>query len=187
LNVQYVVSFQPLREDGITLVRQFSEYPSWLYRIDPFVPRVYIVAKSVTEDQPLRVLERLSNEQFDPFQEVILDQRMEPRSAREFRAQAQIADYGDQRVTVEASLNQSGILVLADSFYPGWRVYVDGKEAEILRANLFFRAVVLPAGEHIVEFRYEPRTFKIGLVISVTTLLCLIFWTVARIFSVRLS
>jgi hypothetical protein len=175
LNVQYITSFQVLPEDGITLVRHFPEHPSWLYKIDAFVPRVYVVGKAVTENQPWRVLERLSNEHFDPLQEVILDQPVTPHSPREFRAHAQIADYGDQRATVKASLNHDGILVLADSFYPGWHAYVNGKEAEILRANLFFRAVVLPAGEHVVEFRYEPRTLKVGLVISITTLLCLIF------------
>jgi uncharacterized membrane protein YfhO len=89
-------------------------------------------------------------------------------------------DYADQRVTLEASLNRSGILVLADSFYPGWRAYVNGQEKEILRANLFFRALHLSAGEHVVEFRYEPRSFTIGLTISLVTLTSLILWSLYR-------
>ena len=93
-------------------------------------------------------------------------------------ASAKIARYENAQVMIRASLDAAGILVLADSFYPGWNAYVDGKREEILRANLFFRAVALPAGEHIVEFRYEPRSFKIGLVISVTTIFALIVTTV---------
>jgi uncharacterized membrane protein YfhO len=55
-------------------------------------------------------------------------------------------------------------------YYPGWKAYVNGEEKAIRRANLFFRAVLLPAGNHRVEFRYEPRSFAIGLTISIATL-----------------
>jgi uncharacterized membrane protein YfhO len=79
---------------------------------------------------------------------------------------------------IDASLNDAGILVLADSYYPGWKAYVDGKEEKILRANLFFRAVSLSAGRHTVEFRYEPRSFAIGLAISVGTVIVLIITSV---------
>ena len=86
-------------------------------------------------------------------------------------ATAKIARYEDHLVTVHASLNGSGILVLADSYYPGWKAYVDGTEQVIRRANLFFRAVPLASGNHTVEFRYEPRSFAIGLAVSTATLL----------------
>jgi len=69
-------------------------------------------------------------------------------------------------------------LVLADSYYPGWKAYVNGREEKILRANLFFRAVPLSAGHHTVEFRYEPRSFAVGLAISLTTLVSLVLISV---------
>jgi uncharacterized membrane protein YfhO len=89
-------------------------------------------------------------------------------------ATAGIVRYENQVVTVQVSLNDSGILVLADSYYPGWKAYVDGKEEVIRKANLFFRAVPLPAGNHMVEFRYEPTSFKIGLSISLATIVVLL-------------
>jgi uncharacterized membrane protein YfhO len=64
-------------------------------------------------------------------------------------------------------------LVLADAYYPGWKAYVNGKEQVIRRANLFFRAVVLPAGTHTVEFRYDPTSFKLGLAISIATIVAI--------------
>ena len=48
---------------------------------------------------------------------------------------------------------------------------MDGREAEILRGNYAFRAVEVPMGRHEVEFRYRPRTFYVGLVLSVLALL----------------
>ena len=59
--------------------------------------------------------------------------------------------------------------MLADAYHPGWKLRVDGKEQRILRANYLFRAVELPAGNHKVEFSYEPETFRIGLRISLCT------------------
>jgi hypothetical protein len=178
LNVKYVVAFQPLTAEGLILVSSFPQYFSWLYKLDRAVPRVYVVNEVYVETFTARILRRLSTDGFDPKTEVILDQTPSIQPQRAFQASAKIARYENTRVTIRASLDASGILVLADSFYPGWNAYVDGKKERILRANLFFRAVALPGGEHTVEFRYEPMSFKIGLMISVTTIFALIVTSV---------
>jgi len=63
-----------------------------------------------------------------------------------------------------------GILVLTDSFYPGWRARVDGRAADISRVDYGFRGVPVPGGEHKVEFRYDPGSFRVGLFISLLAL-----------------
>lgn len=180
LNVEYVVSFHRL-PDGIQLVRHFPEYPSWLYRIKDVVPRTYIVPMTTEEKDVVKILNRLSSAEFDPKRLVVLQKPLEIPPRENFQARARITQYRNQRVTIHASLNAPGVLVLADSYYPGWRAYVDGDEKEILRANLFFRGVFLPAGEHVVEFCYQPRSFTIGLIISLLT----VFFIVAS--SVRFA
>jgi hypothetical protein len=69
---------------------------------------------------------------------------------------------GPNRVTIDAILDDSGYLVLADTWYPGWRVTVNGKPAKLLRANHAFRAVRLTAGEHTVKMAYRPLSALIG-------------------------
>ena len=64
----------------------------------------------------------------------------------------------------------SGVLILGDNYYPGWKVYVDGKQRKILKANFFLRGVFLNKGGHKVRFVYDPMSFKVGLVISLLTL-----------------
>ena len=178
LNIKYLISFRPLPYKGIALVRYFPEFPSWLYKLDRSVPRVYTVNKSVAETNSQRVLERLSSPDFDMLREIVLDEMPVIKPQHALVATAEIVRYENQRVIIRTSLNDSGILVLADSYYPGWNAYVDGKKEGILRANLFFRAVALSAGDHTVEFRYEPMSFRIGFVISVTTIFALIVTTV---------
>lgn len=174
-NVGYLVSLQPMSVDGIIFVKRFPQYFSWLYRIDKPLPRTYIVNRISVEQNSDQIFRRLLEAEFNPAEEVVLDQSLPIEAKGSLKAIAKIVDYEDQRVIVEASLNDAGILVLADSFYPGWKAYVDGKEEKIRRANFFFRAVPLTSGEHRVEFRYEPVSVKIGLAISVITLAaCLI-------------
>jgi uncharacterized membrane protein YfhO len=56
--------------------------------------------------------------------------------------------------------------VVADTYDPGWKATVDGRDAPLLRANLAFRAVPVDAGRHTVEMRYRPAAVVIGLAIS---------------------
>ncbi len=175
LNVEYVNSFKPLPTEGITLVHYFAEYPSWLYKIERVIPRAYIVSNSIVEKDPEKILKGISTVKFDPLRDVILDEPLSIPSNKDFRGQAVITTYSNQSVTIHTSLNGPGILVLADSYYPGWRAYVDGRETKILRANLFFRAVTLSQGDHLVEFHYRPLSFTIGLALSLVTLCGLLF------------
>ena len=79
---------------------------------------------------------------------------------------ARIADETDpDRVTVEAHLDSPGLIVLSDTFYPGWRAWVDDVPASIHPADLLFRAVSVPPGTHVVTFRYLPRSFSAGVLL----------------------
>ncbi|MCX7013178.1 MAG: YfhO family protein [Candidatus Sumerlaeota bacterium] len=73
------------------------------------------------------------------------------------------------------------LLVLSDSYDPNWRCRIDGRATPIYPANIAFRAVVVPAGEHRVEFDYAPRSFYIGLGVSLVVLLAALgFFAVFR-------
>ena len=65
-----------------------------------------------------------------------------------------IREYRDRHVWIEAT--GPGTLVLADSWYPGWTAQVDGAAAEILKADVVYRAVTLGPGPHTITFDYDP-------------------------------
>jgi hypothetical protein len=87
----------------------------------------------------------------------------------------------DERVELRAYARRAGYLVLEDSYYPGWQATVDGRPAPIVAANEAFRAVALPAGANLVEFRYRPASFRIGAAVSILTTLGLLLAGIALI------
>jgi len=74
------------------------------------------------------------------------------------------------RVRVDLPDQAGGVLVLNDCYYPGWTATVDERPAEIFRANGTFRGVLAPAGSKAVEFRYRPRSFSLGALLSILAL-----------------
>ena len=85
-------------------------------------------------------------------------------------------------VTVDVETLRPGILVLADTHYPGWRATVDGKDARIFPVDAMFRGVAVDAGRHEVQFRYRPRSVQIGLYLTLAAALVVlvelrrVFW-----------
>jgi uncharacterized membrane protein YfhO len=74
--------------------------------------------------------------------------------------------YEPERVRVQVRTQSPGLLVLADTWMPGWQATVDGSTTPIYVANHAFRAVAVAAGDHQVEFVYAPASVRAGLVIS---------------------
>ena len=77
------------------------------------------------------------------------------------------------QVRVEVEQTRPGILVLADTFYPGWKATVDGKAAQVFPVDGFARGVLLGQGSHEVVFYYAPATLSLGLIISAITAILL--------------
>jgi hypothetical protein len=84
-----------------------------------------------------------------------------------------IQENGDV-LTVKVDAPADGLLVVADTAYPGWTASVDGKPVDIQLANVNFRAVDVPAGAQTVEFRYQPVHWLLGCFISLASVLGLL-------------
>jgi len=135
-------------------------------------PLTYIVSGVESVQSHKEALEKFSLPDFAADRVVILEgSGVDTRPGDEGAGMARVLSYQDRRVLCEVDARKPGYLVLLDSYYPGWQAYVDGKEAQILRANYAFRAVEVPAGKHRVEFSYRPLSFYAGLALSCMGLL----------------
>ena len=137
------------------------------------VPRAYVVYDVQPAPAPLALMQAMSQPDFDPLVTSYVEGASPPDSPSPRGHAARIVRDEETRVDVEAHLASAGTLVLVDSYYPGWRATVDGRELEIRAANHLFRSVDLPAGRHVVRFEYRPWTLTAGAGISVAALLAL--------------
>lgn len=79
---------------------------------------------------------------------------------------AQLSRYQPELVEIETRSPREGFAVLSDTFRPGWIAEVDGAATPVLRAQWAMRAVAVPAGEHVVTFRYQPPSLRTGARVS---------------------
>ncbi|MCC6189308.1 MAG: YfhO family protein [Anaerolineales bacterium] len=136
-----------------------------IYELQTLLPRAFVVPSAEVVSDP-EALARLADPGFDPAGQVLLAEPPATDSAMPATGGGApaIVAYTAERVEVRAA--GPGYLVLTDAHYPGWTASVDGEPAPILRADVMFRAVALPPGEHRVIFRFQPRSVSIGLGIS---------------------
>jgi hypothetical protein len=127
-------------------------------------------------------LSRLQDPGFDLRRRLILQgveegriEKASPTSSGRVR----LVTYKAKEVVLECDADSGGFLYMSDTYYPGWRAYVDGKRTTIYRANLAFRAVYVPAGAHTAVFRYVPMSFYIGLGLTLLGI-ALCIWFVLR-------
>jgi hypothetical protein len=92
-----------------------------------------------------------------------------------------IDDTNPDALVLDASLSASGLVVLADTYYPGWTATLDDRPAPIYPANLLFRAVHVPPGRHRITFTYAPRSLTIGAwIAAVAALVCAVLVLTSR-------
>ena len=86
-----------------------------------------------------------------------------------------LTDYSPKKLSYIYNSQNKGLAVFSEIYYPkGWNAYIDGTLAPHFRANYVLRAMVLPAGKHQLEFRFEPAVYYAGETISMISSLVLI-------------
>jgi hypothetical protein len=98
---------------------------------------------------------------------------------------AHVVDERNASVTVRAQLARRGLVVLDDQWAPGWSVEIDGRPAQALQANAVLRAVVVPAGEHEVTWRYRVPGLRLGAALSALGLALAVAWAAALVVRAR--
>ena len=176
LNVKYVVG------NGVDR----APVPHWIpvmtapvavYRNDRVFPRAWLVDRAVVRDDASTldwIVAATSDLRHEaPIAEPLSADLSPERSASGDTGEVAISRYEPTEVELTTRASGRRLLVLADAWYPGWEVYVDGRKAAIVRAYHALRAVPVPGGQHVVRFSYEPASLRIGTAVSAAALIAL--------------
>ncbi len=194
LNIKYIITYN-LPDDIspydaqtrqlITQLRTFFNQPQFsrvftgsrysIYENKDYLPRAFIVPDYEVVNNKEEVFSRLLRPDFNPAQTALLYKNpgLPPADTATFRAAARITTYDANQITINASLNVPGILILSENYHPDWQVQVDGNPATLLQAFHTLRAVALPPGNHQVKFFYRSESFNTGMLISILATLIL--------------
>ena len=120
---------------------------------------------------------------FDPSKKIIVDERFKDNFNKiNFSSLGSIKldSYQPNNLKYTTNLNEEGLAIFSEIYYKdGWNAYIDGVKTEHFRANYVLRAMKIPAGNHTIEFKFEPSVFisgeRISLASSISLILLLVF------------
>jgi hypothetical protein len=177
--IKYIVSVTPLEGDprfeliyakleGLEGKREdlLRENTIKLYKNRDPLPRAWLVKdyKVMGSDA---ILSMMIQKEFDPRKEVFLEE-MPPsftlprKDVGMSGRDVEIVSESNNRLNLRAKAEGNSLMVLSDTYYPGWKAFVDGKKTKIYRADYAFRAIPLNSGTHEVAMVYDPISFKLG-------------------------
>jgi hypothetical protein len=74
--------------------------------------------------------------------------------------------FDNMDIKYESNSSTANLAVFSEIFYKDWNAYIDGKQAPVAKANYVLRALLIPSGKHTIEFKFEPKVYKISYNIS---------------------
>ncbi|MBI1839842.1 MAG: hypothetical protein HYR88_03195 [Verrucomicrobia bacterium] len=133
------------------------------------LPRASLITSWETATNGEAILKRIADPAFNPASQVVVSADIPPpKTAAPAPGKAEIVSYSPKRIQVKTHSAADGILMLTDKFDTDWKVSVDGKETPLLRCDFLLRGAQTPAGDHTVDFVFQPSTA--GLYISLSAI-----------------
>lgn len=198
LGVGWYAAWEPLDDERLepaVVLEELSRPPLRLYKVRAPLPRFRLVARTEAPKHPGDPIASLLDPGFDPESAVLVDRPGGPEpmpldgsgpvvNAADGGAPAAGAPAGHlevlqddpERVRIAVTAATPAALVVGDAWASGWRATVDGEPAGLDRANLIYRAVVVPAGRHEVSMEYRPQSLLLGAALSLAGILLASIW-----------
>jgi hypothetical protein len=179
LNVRYIVT----RAEDLPRMAAFPKFRhiaslpgNELFENTTAFPRFFLVhqvrmAGSLEEARSL-----IQNHQVDLRQTAIIDQPIELPSGDAGGTDAvKIGKYEPNAIELSAQASRGALLVLSETYYPGWRAWVDDRPAPIYETDIALRGILVPAGIHRIRMEFHPMILSVSLAISLGTAILLVF------------
>lgn len=173
LNTKYII----VQQEGVGLIPQRN--PGALGSVW-FVEKYKIVANADKEIDALK--------DFEPASEAIIDRRFESFvKGKTFESDTTgsivLEKYEPNNLIYKSSSKSEKLAVFSEIYYPkGWQAYIDNKAVDHFRVNYVLRSLVIPAGEHTIEFKFHPACYYVGEKIDLASSSLLLLFLIAVIF-----
>jgi hypothetical protein len=171
LNVRYVLTRAPLDPAQLSrsgLIHVATLPGNEVYEDPEVLPRFFLVDRVRRAAGMEEAAAMLKSGAFDPRSEAVVEGAVEVSGGS---GSVRVLAYARRRVLLEIDAAAPGFLVTSETHYPGWRAFLDGREAPIYYTNVAFRGLPVPAGRHRVEFEFAPAILAWSALLSAGALL----------------
>ena len=168
-NVKYIISYRVFRDEVLKQVGRAGM--ANIYENTRVIPRAFVPMALELNGPDIT-----ARGVFDPEKTLLFNTREIVNVPSVMSGTVEITEYGNRRVRMLVKSDTGCFAVLTDTWYPGWKAFVDFKEAEIYRAYGVFRAVYVKPGLHKVTYSYEPLSFTLGIWVTFVSLISCCFW-----------
>lgn len=172
MSVRFVVSDQPLLLPGLKTVTTVACKPDGpkVWRNAAALPRAYVVPH-VVEERPGRIPVMIRLCDIDHQDAVLMEHDPLVGSERQPFTPAEWVSHGPDSIEIHVETTAPGLLVVGNTWMPGWSATVDGRPAQVFRGNHWQQVVALKdAGRHRVVLRFQPPGYRKGLTVTTASL-----------------
>ncbi|MBU1124549.1 MAG: YfhO family protein [Candidatus Omnitrophica bacterium] len=171
LNVKYITASVPLSSTALKPV--FRDDTVTVYRNPVYEDRLYFISSPRVLTSPQTLQQQLWGgvevlRGYLARHKIIASER--DVHDVEDKARIDIVEQKSNRLMLKVDTSRNGFILVNETAYPGWKVFVDGRQEELLSPHFSLRAVFIPEGEHEVSFIYSPASVKIGLGLTIFSL-----------------
>lgn len=174
MNVHYILSMQAINHPELTLL--FTEnmqtgagrLPIWVYELNNHLERAWFVNEVQSGTDENELWRYLMSDTFDP--EVIAYTNIVLENNAMGSGRVLTSQYDPNNITLAVSSESEGFLVVSEVHYPlRWQAYIDGDIVPTYETNGVLRGLIVPEGEHVIEFKYDKSNFRRGVLISIVS------------------
>jgi uncharacterized membrane protein YfhO len=185
LNTKYILFEQPLPFPNVRPVYQSEQEKIVVNENMTVLPRAWFVQNLKVLKDPKQIWATINSPQFNPAQTAIVEQPISGVEAPA-AAKAQMTNFDLQDIKFNVSTDKQAFLTVSEIYYPaGWKAYIDGKETQIYPTNYILRGVVVPAGTHVLEMKFHPKSYYTGIKLSLIGIILSLLGVVLGIVLVR--
>ena len=177
LDVKYLISTKPIISDKLNSVfERWDENSQTTYRIyenkkNP--GRIFAIKNLLLIKSSKQLQLTMTDSSFSPEETALT---ISDLHKTKFNNNVEISSIHieNQKLNFNVKATDESFIVIADSFYPGWKAKIDGVNTQIFPANINSRGIITPTGEHKISLSFQPKSLKIGAAISLLTNIILV-------------
>jgi len=167
-NILTPLKLNPL-PDFVQLIKEENQV--FLYKLSPVAPKIRFIKEIKSGQTIVDFILLLKSESFDPFNNAIASgKNLANKKFNLPDKSPKIIKESPSELIIETEAENESFLLVAESFYPGWKALIDDQKTTIFAVNINQKGIIIPKGNHQIIFKYQPISLGMGALVSFFTL-----------------